>query len=218
MKTFKISEIYKTAWSQITKNFWFLTVSTLVFGAIYMLFSMWKHGLVAFFFFLVSRIAWTIFSIGMIKIAFDLHKGLVPNVRHFETDVKTFFRMIWAGIITVFFCIIGFVLLIVPGIIVAMRLSLTYYIIIDKNMSSWQAIKESWELTRGYSWKIFGLSILSGIIILISIIPFGLGLLVSIPFVLLSYVGLYLKIKELVPQSVSTSKVEPPMVEPTVTV
>jgi hypothetical protein len=49
----------------------------------------------------------------------------------------------------------GFLLLIVPGIIVWLALSLVYPVIIAEDSSGADSLGRSWELTKGYRWKIF---------------------------------------------------------------
>jgi hypothetical protein len=43
-----------------------------------------------------------------------------------------------------------------PAIILAVGLSLAWYIRVLENVTIWEAIGTSWEITRGYRWSIFG--------------------------------------------------------------
>ena len=63
------------------------------------------------------------------------------------------------GIITMF-TLIGLVLLIVPGIIVALGLSMTYFIIADDPEISFQsALEQSWKLTDGNKMELLELNL-----------------------------------------------------------
>ena len=56
--------------------------------------------------------------------------------------------------------LIGLVLLIVPGIIVALGLSMTYYIIADDPEISFQsALEQSWKLTDGNKMELLELNL-----------------------------------------------------------
>ena len=66
--------------------------------------------------------------------------------------------------------IIGLIFLIVPGIIIGIRLIFTWFLIIDKKSSAMVAIKDSWRMTKGYSWTIFGMALLAIPIVLIGFI------------------------------------------------
>lgn len=75
----------------------------------------------------------------------------------------------------------GVILLIIPGIVWATKYFLAPYFSIDKGMGYKEALKASAEATKGVRVKIFLFMLLMGVMILVSIIPFFLGLLVTIP-------------------------------------
>lgn len=58
-----------------------------------------------------------------------------------------------------FMCTVG-----VGSLWVSTRLTLTLPIVVDEGISYFPALKRSWQLTKGSFWKIFGLSIIVGII------------------------------------------------------
>jgi uncharacterized membrane protein len=60
---------------------------------------------------------------------------------------------------------IGFLLLVVPGIIFACRLSFVTYLVMDKGLDPVAAIEKSWFMTRGHGWRIFGMYSLSLVLI-----------------------------------------------------
>ena len=54
--------------------------------------------------------------------------------------------------------IIGLILLIIPGFIIALGFSMTFYLIAENpELSVEDALKESWALTDGYKWELFEL-------------------------------------------------------------
>ena len=71
---------------------------------------------------------------------------------------------------------IGFVLLIVPAIIFACKLAFVPYLVTDQKMDAVEAIKKSWEMTKGHSWTIFGMGIMSFFIALAGLICLGVGI------------------------------------------
>ena len=90
-------------------------------------------------------------------------------MRDEETDLKFLFdgfrnkylQIVLANLIVFALVIIGFVLLIVPGIIIACRLAFVPYLVMDKDMEAMQAVEKSWQMTKGHGWKIFWMAILS---------------------------------------------------------
>ncbi len=194
--TFKIGDIFKASWETTKNNIWFLVSSSFIYFVIYMLLNREGNNPSSFLLSIAGGIVSILFSLGMYRIGFKIKEGKTPEYSDFKTEPHTFFTALWASVITGFFTFLGFILLIIPGFIVMTRLSMTTLLILDKNLSGRQAVKESWRLTKGYSWKIFGFLIISFILIVISILPFGLGLILSVPYVYLTAVELYKKIMQ----------------------
>lgn len=71
---------------------------------------------------------------------------------------------------------IGFLLLIVPGIIAIGRLALAPYIMIDKKVGIEEALKQSNELGKKYFWKVW-----AAILVMILVTAILAGLLGIIP-------------------------------------
>jgi uncharacterized membrane protein len=68
---------------------------------------------------------------------------------------------------------IGFVLMIIPGIVFGCRLSFVPYLVMDRGLDPVAAIEKSWSMTRGHGWRIFGMYLLA-----IPLLIVGLSLLV----------------------------------------
>lgn len=61
-----------------------------------------------------------------------------------------------AGLLVSLAISVGMILLIVPGIIVALGLSMTFFIMVDNpGMSGIDAMQESWRLMQGHKWDLF---------------------------------------------------------------
>lgn len=78
-----------------------------------------------------------------------------------------YWRMFFLELLIMLAVIGGLILLIVPGIIIGLRLSLAHYYLVDKNMSVMEAYKASWHATKGHLGKIWGM--------------IGVGLLMLLP-------------------------------------
>lgn len=211
--TFSISEVYKTAWDYTKKNIVFLLVSTFVFFVLSVILGkIAEDGGILGILGIVSMFLYILFHIGLINIGVFISKGNTPDMDNFKTDWLTFWRFVLAGIITLFFIMIGTVLFIIPGIIIAVRLSLTPFLIIDKKYSFWPAIKESYKITRGHSWSIFGLCILNFLVAVIAFIPVGLGLILATPFFGMVYVVMSQRVLSMKKQEISKEVTPAPVV------
>ncbi len=94
------------------------------------------------------------------------------------TDIFTVFQKhyvsaVGASVLSFILVLTGLILFIIPGIVFMVRLSFVNYLIMDKGLDAWQAIKESWEMTAGHFWTIFWMQLIT-----IPLLIFGLMLLV----------------------------------------
>ncbi|OGT38729.1 MAG: hypothetical protein A3F11_03825 [Gammaproteobacteria bacterium RIFCSPHIGHO2_12_FULL_37_14] len=71
------------------------------------------------------------------------------------------------------------------------RLCLGVAFILDKNVTPLAAIKLSFEATKSNVWRLASLLVIQQLVLLISIIPLGIGLIWSIPFVAITYGMIY---------------------------
>ena len=98
---------------------------------------------------------------------------------------------ILAGVIV----LAGLLLLVVPGIYLAIRLQYYKFLIVDKeNISPVMALKESWRMTEGHTWNLFLFMLLIILINFIGAMLLGIGLFVSVPVSLIAYAFLYRKL------------------------
>ena len=87
--------------------------------------------------------------------------------------------------------VLGFILLVLPGIYLAVSYSFTYALIVDKGLGVWEAMELSRKTITKQWFKFFGLGLLAGLFIFVSILPMGIGLIWSIPTVYIAYGLLY---------------------------
>ncbi|MBX2867383.1 MAG: DUF975 family protein [Acidiferrobacterales bacterium] len=85
------------------------------------------------------------------------------------------------------FVAIGFVLLILPGIYLSIAYLMAFPLVTEKGLGPWRALETSRKAVTKKWFKFFGLCICLGLIFIISLIPLGIGLIWSAPFVLIAY-------------------------------
>ena len=69
-------------------------------------------------------------------------------------------RILLSSLLVVFVVGLGFLLLVIPGIILGVGLALAIpAVVLEPRMSASAALSRSWELTRGSRWRIFGLGL-----------------------------------------------------------
>jgi uncharacterized membrane protein len=94
---------------------------------------------------------------------------------------RPFLKFLGAFILLMLTIAVGFILLIVPGIIFALMFMFTTFIVIDREFRPIDSMKESRRLTYGHKWKLLGLSLLLVLINLLGLAALFVGLFVTVP-------------------------------------
>ncbi len=120
-------------------------------------------------------------TIGIRKIALAICRDEETSVEELFTNVEFLIPYSLALICLIIPICLGFLLLIVPGIIISLMFGQYLYLIVDKRLGPIASLKRSYEITKGKRWKLFvfgcGLVLLNlaGFICLI------VGVLVTMP-------------------------------------
>ncbi len=134
-----------------------------------------------------------------------IHVGIimlsVSNARGKEIKVLDMFKYLNTAMPIVItyislniFIYFGFLFFILPGIYLSISYIFTYILVVDKGLKTWDAMELSRKTISTHWFKFFSLTMLTSIILLISIIPFGIGLIWSLPTVYTTYSLLYIKL------------------------
>ena len=92
--------------------------------------------------------------------------------------------IIVAAIMMTILTMIGYLLLLLPGIYLAMAYMLAIPLIVEKRLGAWQAMEASRRAITHHWFKAFFLMLLMMLILGISIIPLGLGLIWTYPMMI----------------------------------
>lgn len=119
-------------------------------------------------------------------------------IRLFKIDVKELFsvfdnylNIVLANLLTGAIIAIGFVFVLVPGIIFACRLAFVPYLVMDKKYDPVKAVEESWRISRGYGWRIFWLYIVSFFLIIAGLIVLVFGSVIAIMWINAAFAAMY---------------------------
>jgi uncharacterized membrane protein len=123
----------------------------------------------------------------------------LESVRDKNPDLKNLFigfqRNYWnivlAHLLVAIIVGFGFVFLIIPGIIFACRLAFVPYLVMDKEMDPVKAVEESWRLTKGFGWTIFGLALMAIPIVIAGLICLIVGIFPALIMINASFASLY---------------------------
>ena len=103
---------------------------------------------------------------------------------------------ILAYLLVFVFVFIGFVLLIIPGIIVALAFSQTWFILAENpSMDSYDAIIKSKNMMNGYKWQYFKIGLRLFGLGLLCLLTLGIGFLWLLPYQYVVYAKFYEQLK-----------------------
>ena len=129
---------------------------------------------------------------------YGMSYGFLRSARGEPLQVKDIFHVfknysnaIFGNLLVAVIVGIGFMFLIIPGIVFACKLSFVPYLIVDKKMEAVAAVKTSWHMTQGHAWKIFRMYIVAFFVSLLGLILVGVGLILSIMWIRLAFASLY---------------------------
>jgi len=119
-------------------------------------------------------------------------------VRHQSFEVKEIFdvfknylNVILAALLSISIIVIGFVFLIIPGIIFACRLAFVPYLVMDKKLDPVKAVEESWRLTKGYGWRIFGMALLAILVAIGGLVLLVVGIIPAVIWITAAFASMY---------------------------
>lgn len=87
--------------------------------------------------------------------------------------------------------LIGFLLFVIPGIYLMIAYYMAMPLVVEKGLSPWQAMETSRKAITHRWFSVFGLFVVMMIILTISMIPLGLGMIWTLPMVMIAYGILY---------------------------
>jgi len=187
-KAFSKRAAIKFGWETLKSNFWFIIGIYLVVIALSSIPSilvetnMVVENSSAFWLVNVfSTVISIITSMGIIKIALAFNDGGEVKFSDLFTNYQHFFCVLGASILVSIICTLGIILLIIPGIILALRLQFTMWLIMDEDLGIIAAIKKSWEITRGSTGNLFLYWLLCLLIIILGFIALMVGILIAAP-------------------------------------
>ena len=196
----RVGSCYRNGWHQMWKYFLELLLITVIMFALFIPSSGLSVaeemvGVGAYF---VSIFALVYSVLILWPIQYGVSFALLKAARGDRLAVKDMFAVfqnygnaILANLLVGVIIILGFALLIVPGIIFACKLAFVPYLIVERKMEAIEAVKESWRMTRGHAGRIFLLGLLAIPIFIAGFICCIVGVILSVIWVELAFASMY---------------------------
>jgi len=113
------------------------------------------------------------------------------EIRDMFEAFRNYWNAVLANLLVGAIVIVGFFLLIIPGIIFACKLVFTPYLVVDQRMGVIEAVKESWRMTKGHAWTVFLIGLLAIPISIAGLICLVVGIIPAIMWIEATFASLY---------------------------
>ena len=147
-------------------------------------------------FYIASYVLGIVVSIGLIKIPLRFCDNEKARFADLFSHYHMFFKYLFGSILYVLIVFGGIILLIIPGIIWAIRFGCFGYLIVDKELGPVEALKKSFAITKGATWDLFIFGLLLVGINLLGVLSLLVGLFVTIPITMVATAYVYRRLLE----------------------
>ncbi len=139
----------------------------------------------------VGIVVGTFVGIGIITFYLKAHDDPAHASWKLLWNPEPFWRYLVTSIVAGVLIMIGFVLFVVPGVILALAWSFALYLTIERKIWTMDALMESARITRGSRVKLFLFGLALAAVNLVGTLLLLVGLFVSVPVTLLASVHVY---------------------------
>lgn len=210
---FSISEAVKYGWEKMKANLWFFVIAFIIALVIQMIPNMFRPAgtpiydqygyqanvsaptsplfiLVTIIFALIKMVV----DMGFLKAALNINDNQKPELIELYKNYPLLLKYLAGSILFGLIVVVGFMLLIIPGIIFAVKLQYYSFLIVDKGMGPIAALKRSWEMTSGVGMRLFLFGVVLGLINVAGALALLIGLFVTVPTTLIASSFVYRKL------------------------
>lgn len=86
---------------------------------------------------------------------------------------------------------VGYVINLAVSLLILPRLTFAYLLVVDQDMGGFDALRRSWESTRPCKWKVVGLSVLTGLVMLAGMLVLIVGVVPAMVIAWMAWVSSY---------------------------
>jgi uncharacterized membrane protein len=186
-ESFSIGEALRFGWDAFKRNIAIALALGVASLAIMMLLNgiveaTRPHGMLSLAFRFVAQLAQIGFGFLWVRLALGVYDGRHVDARELWPDATMFLEYLAVSIIYGVLVAAGLILLVVPGIYLAVRYGLASFLVADGRVTDvLGAFRQSSELTRGRRLKLFLFGLVLVLMNVAGAILLGVGLLVTLP-------------------------------------
>ncbi|MBX3748878.1 MAG: DUF4339 domain-containing protein [Opitutaceae bacterium] len=172
-----IGSCLERGWNLLKANFWPLVGTTFVLVAVMMIAQS-----IPFLGLLVSLLLTGVFYGGLYFYYLKKVRGQPAELGDaFAGFSLAFLPLMLASLVVTLLTTLGLLLLILPGIYLAVSYVFVYLLIVDHKLEFWCAMEVSRRVVTAQWWRMFGLVLLGTIIAVLGVIGLIIGIFITIP-------------------------------------
>lgn len=173
----------KIGWEETKKNFWpivgIFALNTIIPIIIQNIGKSDGHQAPLMMF--LSFIITCVMGAGIRRISLNILEKKSISVSLLYSEYRFAFPIFISTLISSILTVIGLLLFLIPGIIIGLRLSMSNYEIVEKDLSGIEGLKSSWKLTEGHTWNLFFFALYRIGVMFLGVLALGFGVFVAIP-------------------------------------
>lgn len=140
----------------------------------------------------VQIIVGTIVSYGLYKICFNVYDGMKASINAFSASLGSYAKFFVVELLTGLIVGVGILCCILPGIYLLTRLSMASLVVVDDpSCGCIEAIKRSWNMTKGHELLLLGMLITLVILNIVGLFFCIVGIFVTMTITYFAMVHIY---------------------------
>ncbi len=144
--------------------------------------------------FVASVLVSSFFHIGLVRIWLAAARGRSPQLGDLFSGGPRYLAMVGCTFLTVLATLLGTALFVIPGLILSLGLAFSAFYVVDQELGPVEAVKASWEATRGQKGALFAVALLFILLTFAGLAACCLGILVTMPIAGIAWTAIYLRI------------------------
>ena len=129
--------------------------------------------------------------VGIWRAILGMIDGRAPEVGMMFGGFDQFGDAFLAYLVRTILVTLGFLLLIVPGVILALMWAFTFPLLAENRLGFWQAMHRSAVLTEGYRWRLLLLALACWLVLMLGLVVFCVGIFVALPVCMTAFALAY---------------------------
>lgn len=192
--TLDIGEAFRAGWRGFIANIVPLIVVALIVWVVTGLVNVWANntgGVAGFFWSVVGFFVGQVVGIVWISLALAIIDGREITADTLLPSGGTLLSYIIASLLFSVMFGIGLVLLVIPGLIVAVIFGLYGWAVVDKSLDPLEALRHSSRITSGNRWQLFAFILVAIVLNIIGLLLLIIGVLVTSAVTLIAAAHVY---------------------------